>query len=408
MNQRSSVFISSLLDEERMPFATSELVFGRSHYSWKLIAKLYVDGLNRAGIQTKLIARPEIYQAQVARTALSVTPQDLHIAVKQVEHLRPFYGIPNLFICGWEFPEFFEGSMELSPFTQQLAVLRRADRVLCWTDFTRDNLLAAGVSQALTLPPPILPQPYGDAAKVDAMQTLSLDSKRTGKQLEIVPFGERMSGQTDPVLLAIINPFDKRKMINTLLHGALKALDQGYKFVLMIKLIIDGKSTHLGNINEILDQHFALREISEQIIFCTGELNDSDMVVLRARSDFHISAASAEGLNLPLVEAALQDIPIITTQNTAMASYMGPDDAVWITCDAAKVSDDINAFASYADFTHFPPTSDSIATAIGKALGMSLKARTTLAKKGRKAVEARFGQDRFEADFRMLTQELLA
>lgn len=408
MTLDGSVFVSALLDEERMPFATSELVFGRSHYSWKIIAGLYTEGLKRAGIRTRPIARPEIYQAPVARALLDVTPRDLHMAVKQVEHLRPFYGMPNLFVCGWEFPEFFEGSLEHSPFLQQLAVLSRADRVLCWTDFTRDNLLAAGVSQAVTLPPPILPQAPGTPGTVAAMPTLCLDSEPRSKARQPMSFEERMATRTDPILLAILNPYDKRKRIDTLLKGALKALDGGHRFTLVVKLVVDETSTRLVHINDILDQHFAFHETSEQIVFCAGKLDDPDMAALRARSDFHLSASSAEGLNLPLVEAALQNIPLITTRNTAMASYLGPDDAIWIDCEATPATYDVNAFSDETNFTHFPPTPDSIAKAIGTALELSTGARKTLAMRGQRAVEARFGQARFEADFQAIAQEVLA
>lgn len=402
-----TVFISSLLDDERLPFQAPTLVYGQAHYSWKLIAKLYAEGLARSGFHITNIARPEIYQDPIAQDILRVCKNDIHIAAKPVEHLRPFYGLKNLFVCGWEFPEFFRGNFELSPFCDQLAVLSRADRVLCWTDFTRNNLHAVGINQAVTLPPPILPTvPSGDA-NVLAMPSVFLNSADNSRECNVLSFGQVMNRSPKNVLLAVLNPFDKRKRIDTLIEGARRARSEGSDFLLVIKLVIDGKQTTISNINEILQGHYGYREKSDSILFCAGELDDPSMAALRARSDFHISAPSAEGLNLPLVEAALQDIPIITARNTAMASYLGPNDAVWIDCTAETADDSVNIFAKYADFTHFPPTPDAIAMAICTALSLSPGERRELAQRGRIAVETQFGQAFFDSGFRSIAKDIL-
>lgn len=402
-----TIFLSSLLDEERLPFQDPELIFGRAHYSWKLINQLYENGLEMAGYTARNLARPEIYQAPAAQEVMGLTSHDLHIAVKPIEHLRPFYGLPNLFVCGWEFPELFRGTPDLSPFFDQQAVLGRADSILCWTDFTRDNLHAAGLSQAVTLPPPVYPTVPGDETKVMAMPALFLASDDISELPDVTSFGAAIEGRTEPVLLAVLNPFDKRKRIDKLLEGARLAREAGYDFLLVVKLVVDGKATTIRNISEILHSMYSYHETSESVLFCAGHLDDASMAALRARSDFHIGAPSAEGLNLPLVESALQDIPIITTHNTAMASYLGAQDAIWIDCSAEAADQSVNAFADYANFTHFPAAPDAICTAICAALSLDEDARKALAQRGRKAVEARFGQARFETDFNALIQDVL-
>ena len=207
------------------------------------------------------------------------------------------------------------------------------------------------------------------------------------------------------ILLAVLNPYDKRKRFDKLIEGARLARNAGSDFLLVIKLVIDGKITTIRHINEIL-HHYGYRERSDSILFCAGELDDQSMATLRSQADFHISAPSAEGLNLPLVESALQHIPIITTRNTAMASYLGTNDAVWIECVPESATDTVNAFTDYATFTHYPATPNAIKNAICAALSLSTDERRALAKRGRDAVEARFGQSRFESDFRELAQEI--
>jgi glycosyltransferase involved in cell wall biosynthesis len=407
-SELGTVYISSLLDEERLPFQNPELIYGQAHYSWKLITKLYSEGLVRAKISSKAIVRPEIYQDPIARSVLGISSNDIHIAVKPVEHLRPYYGLNNLFVCGWEFPEFFTGNYGLSPFYDQLAVLRRADRILCWTDFTRNNLLAAGVKQAITLPPPIQPTVSSDEAKVLAMSSVFLNSADISRKCDVVNFGQVMNRSPKNVFLAVLNPFDRRKRIDKLLEGARQARAAGNEFLLVVKLVIDGKQTTIANINKILHSNYGYREKSDSVVFCAGDLDDPSMAALRARSDFHLSAPSAEGLNLPLVESALQYIPVITTRNTAMASYLGHNDAVWIGCTPETADKSVNAFAKYSDFTHYPATPDAIATAICTALSLSVDERRTLAKRGHDAVKARFGQSRFESDFLTLARQVLA
>jgi glycosyltransferase involved in cell wall biosynthesis len=403
-----SVFISSLLDEERLPFQDPPLVYGRAHYSWKLISELYSEGLVKAGMRLNHIVRPEIYQDPIAWAVLGIRLNDIHVSVKPVEHLRPLYGLRNLFVCGWEFPEFFPGNAEFSPFFDQLAVLSRADRILCWTDYTRDNLRAAGIQQAVTLSPPILPTTRYDETDVLGMPSVFLNSADISSKCDVVSFGQVINISPKSILLAVLNPFDKRKQIDKLLEGARRARVAGVDFLLVVKLVIDGKQTTIGNINEILHSHYGYRERSDSVVFCAGELDDKSMAALRARSDFHLSAPSAEGLNLPLVESALQDIPIITTRNTAMASYLGQKDAVWIDCTPETADKSVNAFAKYADFTHYPATPDAIARAICTALSLSMNERRALAERGRDAVQVRFGQSRFETDFRALAKEVLA
>lgn len=403
----STIYLSSLLGEERLPFQDSEIILGRAHYSWKFITKLYEVGLTRAGFLTKPIVRPEIYQAPVAHEVLGIGPSDLHVAIKPVEHLRPFYGLPNLFICGWEFPEFFRGVPDMSPFYDQLAVLSRADRILCWTDFTRDNLRKAGLSHAVTLPPPIQSHTPGAEIDVLSMPSVFLASERIDQELRLLSFGEALADRSEPIILAILNPFDRRKQIDKLLEGAKRARAAGAEFLLVVKLVIDGQTTTISNINEILHSTFGYRETSGSVVFCSGHLEEAAMAALRTRADFHLGAPSAEGLNLPLLEAALQGIPVITTRNTAMETYLGEQDAVWIETAPELTNESVNAFVKYTKFTHFPASAEAVGKAICAALSLSEVDRRELTRRARAAVEARFGQQRFEADFRALAEEVL-
>src|SRR5689334_3266487 len=155
MKQR--VFISNAIDEEKLPFISSEeMKLGRAHYSWKIVADLYRQGLEAAGMDVQKVIRPEIYQTKIAQNTFGLRHDDVHIAVKPIEHIRPFYGMRNIFICGWEFPEFSDVAYDGNPLFNHITILKHADEIWCWSDFTTNNLRLYGIHTAITMPPPVI------------------------------------------------------------------------------------------------------------------------------------------------------------------------------------------------------------------------------------------------------------
>ena len=151
----TKLFVSDAILEERLvvtpPNSTVEL------WGWKKLSALYQESFAACGLQITPVMRPEIYHTEIARRALGAEPGDWHLAVKPLEHLRPFHSLPNVFVCNWPFPELSKAPRGESPFYDQARLLRVADAVLCCTEFTTQTLQQAGVTRALTLPPVIPP-----------------------------------------------------------------------------------------------------------------------------------------------------------------------------------------------------------------------------------------------------------
>lgn len=403
----SRVFISDRLEAERMPFRSAGLQWGKAHYSWKLISRLYRDALSGGGFETENVVRPEIYQSKIAREVLGVRPDDVHLAVKPIEHLRPFHGVANLFVCGWEFPEFSDSDLGASPMLDQLSILRRADRVLCWTDFTRDNLRAAGLDNAVTLPPTIEEVQTSDSETALDMASLTLNSFKREPDRNYVPLRKRLTDAHEATLFtAVLNPFDRRKRLPTLIEGFQLALDSEAHMRLIVKLVIDNEGTTLANVNPILNIHFDYLARSEKVIFCADHLDEAAMAGFRGIGDFYIGAPSAEGLNLPAIEAALAGVPLVVPLNTAMGSYLNDNEVVPIAFEEKIASEPINGLVDYMAFTHFPPTAQAVCDAILEAKTMDASDRKAMAGRARRAVSSRFGAKRFAHDFTALLEEI--
>ena len=157
-----TVFVSDATLQERLVIGP---VRSEAHapWGWKALSALYHASLAACGYRIAPIVRPEIYQTEIARSVLGVEPGDWHLAVKPIEHLRPFHGIPNVFVCDWPFPELSAAPLGGSPFFDQVRLLRMAHAVLCCTELTTYTLRRAGVARAITLPPSI-PAPVAESA----------------------------------------------------------------------------------------------------------------------------------------------------------------------------------------------------------------------------------------------------
>ena len=148
-----TVFLSHAIGAERLPFGATPPPDSAARRRWRALAGLYRDSLAVCGIGVASVLRPEIYQTDLAREVLGARPRDWHLAVKPIEHLRPFHGIPNVWLCDWPHPALSTASAPGAPFLNHVRLLKHADAVACCTDRTTGMLRAAGVDRAVTVPP---------------------------------------------------------------------------------------------------------------------------------------------------------------------------------------------------------------------------------------------------------------
>jgi hypothetical protein len=359
------VFVSDAIHRERLIFEPPQLPAGQGPRGWNALSALYQASLAACRYQIEHVVRPEIYQSDRAREIRGVKAGDWHLAVKPIEHLRPFHGIPNVFVCNWPFPELSAEPLGGFPFFDHVRLLKMATAVLCCTDFTANTLRDAGVKRAITLPPHISP-PCGRAASSPARERCCflcvVDSDHLPRQL-----GPTIEG------FAQAATKHSRLHLNVCLQGA---SDQ---------VVADlrqraAQMTGVAAPDEIIS------------IVDAGAANK-----LWATADFFLCADSAPGLHLPLVEAMLAGIPVVTTMNAGTASFLPPNAAVPVTTHSKPFDGDDEPIGCWLPLTSNPPTAESVRDAILSAVALDETARTRMAATGRAIAERRFGFAAFMA-----------
>lgn len=395
--------LSSAIDLEKSEIQHDNgIVFGRAHYSWKIIARLYSAGLQYAGFTVEHIIRPEIYNTEIARKVTGVNTDNIHICIKPVEHIRPFYNIKNIFISGWEFPELFDRSLDFNPLFNQKNILSKADSIWCWSDYTANNLIKNGLQRAVALPPPVLlQQNNSDTHSIDNIPACSLDTKVDPNEITVKPLSAFLKNSTKPIVfLSILNPFDKRKQIVRLIESFISAWEQNKEIILLIKLIIDNVNTTLGNILEILQNHYSFEGACKNIIFLSQNLTESEMGSLYKSAQFYLTATSTEGLNLPLIEAMSFGVVPVSPRHSAMIDYLDSCNALIVEHEKQFTSTGFHGYGDKLKTTHFPPKKASLINSILKAAHITEKDYKTLSESAAQSVLNKYSLDAFSASLK--------
>lgn len=386
--------LSSAIGSQRIPtFASSEWTFGAAHYSWNINAQLYLRGLREIR-DADSIQAPDIYQHEIAHEVAGISVNVTHLADKPIELLRPLFGCRNVAIIVWEFGEFNDTAINGDPRTNQVHMLRQMDDVWCGSSFTQRNLAAVGVG-ARVLPPPVAHSFSSGTESIDAIPIIRLDT-------EVEPFvatetiGDLIGNAQDRrIFLAVLAPFDLRKNLPALIEGFLES-DAAQGGVLLIKLIVDNIGTSVNNINEILLDFFHLKAKSQNVVFCGAYLSVQQMNTLYNISTYYVSSASAEGLNLPLIETMGRGIPAISPNHTAMADYVSEERAIVVPTERQPTEGPIHAFVPHLATTHYPPTKAAMGAAFDRAIALDDTQRLKLGERGSEFIKKHFGLKEFE------------
>ena len=402
MKQR--FFISNAIGEEKLPFISVEkMKFGRAHYSWKIVADLYDKGLSAANIEVLRVIRPEIYQSKISQNTFNLRHDDVHLAVKPIEHLRTFNGIKNIFISGWEFSEFSTTPYENNPLYNQIEILRHADQVWCWSEFTTRNLQSYGIKTAITMPPPVVIHKIADEKSISNLNTLSLNTYKRPEIADVRQLSEVLQEYKDStIFFSIFNPHDHRKQSPLMMEAFIKALDKNPNILLIVKLVIDNVDTTLGTMQTIFRDIFKYNGKSDKIIFIGETLSDYQIVSLMKLSKYYLCTSSTEGLNLPLIEAMSNGLVPVSSNATAMADYVNSDNAILIDTTQVETNGTYHFLHKHLVTTHFVPKIPSIVDAIIKASRMSLSEYKRLSDNAKQEVNRKYSLSSFVKNLTLL------
>jgi hypothetical protein len=357
------VFVSDAILQERLviPSGGSGPDRARDLWGWKALSALYQASLAACGYRVTPIIRPEIYQTDRARQVLGVAPGDWHLAVKPVEHLRPFHGIPNVFVCDWPFAELSAAPRGDSPFFDQARLLGMADAVLCCTEATTQTLRAAGIDRAVTLPPHIPAPP-------------PVPPPGTGGRFLCVVEADHLARQLGPTIEGFA--------LAARAHGGLS-------------LVIGVQGAGAETLADLRLR--AARAGAGETIAVFGADAAGAVAALRDGADVFLCAAAVAGLHLPLAAAMLAGLPVVTTMTPGIAGFLPPEAAVPIPTALGTLDPEDEPIARFLPLTTHPPTAEAVAEAVGAAVALDAAARSRLAAAAQAAAARHFGLAAFEA-----------
>lgn len=368
------IFVSDAILQERLTIGPAQSDQGPALWGWKALSALYQASLAACGYRIAPIVRPEIYQTDIAREVLGVVPGDWHLAVKPVEHLRPFHGIPNVFVCNWPFPELSAGPLGDSPFFDQSRLLRMADAVLCCTDFTTNTLRGVGVEQAFTLPPCILPPK--DAA----------------------PF-RRSRHDARCRFVSVADAAHLSRQLGPTIAGFAKAARQrpGLSLVICVEAADAGL---LADLRQRVAEVMTTAEADETIAILGAGADGA--AGLYAAADFFLCADAAPGLHLPLVRAMVAALPIVTTMTAGIEGLLPTNAAVPVATEPGTLDREDEPIARFLPLTTNPPTAATVCDAVLAAAALDDDARFRMAAIAQETAESRFGLLAFKAGLTQL------
>lgn len=342
--RENTIFYSFRVKEELLNINNS-LIWGKAHYSYKVVKNKYISLLQDKHIKVCEIIRPEIYKHKIAFDFLKdFKVGDIHLIFKPFEEIRILKGAYNIGIIAWEFDRINLTTFDSVPFSNHLRILSMLDEVWVLCEYTKKVLQQYNIKNVYCIPAPVnytaLSKKTSTKDILGELPAVKLNSINLDTQKVFLTLYNDIK-HIEKTYLTIINPWDKRKNIEDVITSFVKFSSKYKQALLIIKLVIDNQGTRLFNINEILAKKIKLK--SSNIIFISQNLTDNQMSALMQSVDYYYCMSKAEGQNLPLIEAmSVGTVPVSIT-HTAMADYIQEDNAFTIKSKVESTPLDSNA-----------------------------------------------------------------
>lgn len=360
-----TIFVSEAVGAERLPFVAGRPPITARIRRWKQLAALYREGLQACGLPVTPILRPEIYQSDVAREACNAKPGDWHMAIKPLEHLRPFHGLINVFVCDWAHPVLSTNSGPGAPFLNHARVLRQAEIVACCSEATALAVHRAGLHHVVYLPPFIA------------------DPARSGRPLQ------RTSPPGECVCLAFMDADGPAYTWASLLQGFAMARRRNER--LRLSVAVDGTATTDALRSDMLSR-FAVEDVGDSISFSAAH-QEGAVAHMAPLADFFLDVSPLGGFPVSLVQAMRSGLPPIA----ARGAWLEPSEEAYVR--ATTVMGDVavseEPAAAVMRLRSERPDALSVCEALLAATSLSPPDRLAMAEAGRRFAETRFGLESF-------------
>ena len=395
--------------------------------------KGYIEGLDRMGLGYEIIEHPEYVGDIRRRDGSSV---NLHFGFYPPDQPRFLKGAYNVLVMAWEFERLRRASEQPGDhaFADPAAMIARADEVWTVSNFAAEAVARSGPKQAASVPSPVLsgladsprtsaPTPralYRASSRLDGVDWIPLATGPfLAPRLWAESYGRRAPLRTliaeniadgPPIFfLSVFNIYDYRKQIKPLLEAFINLAKHRRNVFLLLKINYIDKD--VGDTNETLHRYqiadrseIAPPLISNRILLSNDTLTRDELNRLYDVSAFYVCSSHGEGQNLPLIEAMGRGVVPVSVDHTAMADYIGEDNAVIIPSTLAPFNVRLRERYGMADLDTYYVTARDVYAALEHACGLTDDAYAAASRAARATVGAKFGLD----PFRLAIDEVMA
>ena len=396
-------------------------------YSYAFAMRGFLQALEALDIDHAVIRHPEYFSDIRQRSPADI---NIHLGFYPPENIRLLKGAYNINCCAWEFDR-LKTAAEITSyhaFGDPIRMLELADEVWAPAHSAVEAIRASGVTTPVRMvTSPILGEPARRPRKVrhqwselDAItQNLSdiswqplaimprlqpaaneASQARSASLRSILRTG--LSDRPPPILLSIFNVHDMRKNGRAMVEGFLKFSRLHPDAILLLKLSTPSRG--FEPVNKLLfeEQMFVAGDmfpplVSERVWMTDEVLTRDEMDHLFDAASFYVCTSHGEGQNLPLVEAMSRGLVPISVDNTAMADYIRPENAIVIPSHQDVFDRRLTLrYGMYGAQTYYC-AADAVQAAMAKAADLSDEAAQALSANAIATVREQFGVAPFEA-----------
>ncbi|WP_167338351.1 glycosyltransferase [Paraburkholderia oxyphila] len=392
---------------------------GKANYSYAFAANGFVEAFENLGYYVSPVAHPEYFPVPKSNDGKRVR----HISFAPPHLARVIKGGYNIIHFAWEFARIPSQAENVSahPFQDWLRMLNAFDEIWLPSRFAV-SVVAPLVSKPVRyVPSPVaLPkrQPARDregyalalARPLESLRWVPLSifprlqanfaahaMARARSTMDLV---RRVgSGRVSRIFLTILNPHDRRKQLKPLLQAFCGLAERDRDAILLIK------TSSPDDTNETINQRLLSHQIadetelvppyvSNQIWIYNGALTSAQLSALYGIASFYVCTSSAEGQNLPLLEAMAHGCVPLSVTHTAMADYITSDNA--ITIDSELAESPANMRQEYGMFDNFRinhVTAQAVGDALDVAFKLDREAYLRLSRNAIETVRAEYGEE---------------
>jgi glycosyltransferase involved in cell wall biosynthesis len=326
---------------------------GDRHYSYRFVETHFVRMMEFLGVPIGRVPMPEYYGRKSALAAEigPLAEQPLHLIFRTPEEIRLLRFAYNIACFAWEFDVLKDTTLVGEhPFLNQKRMLGIVDEIWVPSQYTKSVLASHGLANAHRIPAPIVMPQHGRRDRRDALRHLAdvtvcplfvnflipKTANRAVCQSRSLSLGDWLargaaSREGPRIYLAVLNPEDFRKNLDTMLRGFYYFAAAEPDCVLLVKaLTARSRFTLADVVADVVRTKMAPGTNLEcdRIAFFNDFLGDDALSSLYSLADFYLCTAVAEGQNLPLLEAMAHGVVPVTTRHTAMLDYIDDDNAI--------------------------------------------------------------------------------